>query len=288
MARPLRIEFPGAFYHVTGRGNARMAVVEDDTDRQGFVDLVASMIERYDWRCYAYCLMDNHYHLLIETPEANLSRGMRQLAGVYTQRFNRRHGRVGHLFQGRFKAILVDQQAYLLELCRYVVLNPVRAGMVPSADRYRWSSYRATVGRCRPPTWLQIDWVLAQFGQSRAAAQTRYRQFVREGVGKASPWGALQGQVVLGKEGFLEQLAPLLQGSADLQEIPLAQRRADRPALATLFAGVPEAGRAERDRRIREAHLLHGYTLKAIGDHLGLHYATISRLVNRQMSQDKT
>jgi len=265
-----------------------MAVVEDDTDRQAFVDLVASVIERYGWRCYAYCLMDNHYHLLIETPEGNLSRGMRQLAGVYTQRFNRRHGRVGHLFQGRFKAILVDRQGYLLELCRYVVLNSVRAGMVPSPDRYRWSSYRATAGRCTPPSWLQIDWVLAQFGRSRAAAQTRYRQFVREGVGKASPWGVLQGQMVLGKEGFLEQLAPLLRGSADLQEIPLAQRHADRPGLATLFAEVAAAGRAERDRRIHEAHLVHGYTLKAIGDHLGLHYATISQIANRQMWQGKT
>jgi REP element-mobilizing transposase RayT len=265
-----------------------MAVMEDDIDRQGFVDLLAAVIERSDWRCYAYCLMDNHYHLLIETPEADLSRGMPQLAGVYTQRFNRRHGRVGHLVQGRFKAILVDQQASLLELSRYVVLHPVRAGMVPSADRYRWSSYRVTAGRCRPPTWLQIDWVLAQFGRRRAAAHTRYRQFVREGVANASPWGALQGQVVLGGEGFLEQLAPLLQGSADLREIPLAQRRADRPALATVFNGVHEAGRAERNRRIREAHLVHGYTLEAIGDHLGLHYATISRIVIRQMWQDKT
>jgi len=284
MARPLRIEFSGALYHVTGRGNARLAIVEDDTDRQGFLDVLASVVQRYGWRCYAYCLMDNHYHLLVETPEGNLSRGMRQLGGVYTQRFNRRHHRVGHLFQGRFKAILVEEQAYLLELCRYVVLNPVRAAMVASVDQYRWSSYRATAGRCTGPAWLQTDWVLGQFGRQRSLAQASYRRFVREGVGKASPWGSLQGQVVLGGETFLERLAPLLQGSAELQEIPWVQRRADRPALATLFAGIEAVGRGERNRRIREAFLTHGYTLKAIGDHLGLHYATISRVVNGGMS----
>ncbi len=281
MARPLRIEFPGAVYHVTARGNGRMAIVADDGDRQGFVDLLASIVERFGWRCYAYCLMDNHYHLLIETPEANLSRGMRQLNGVYTQRFNRRHDHVGHLFQGRFKSILVEQQAYLLEVCRYVVLNPVRAAMVPSADRYRWSSYRATAGRCKSPPWLQTDWLLGQFGQSRPEARARYCQFVREGVGEASPWASLRRQIVLGSAAFLERLSPLLGGRADLKEVPRAQRRVDRPTLAELFSGIETASRAERNQWIRDAHLLHGYTLKTIGDHLGLHYTTISRVVNR-------
>src|SRR4030042_5793823 len=129
MARPLRIEFPGAVYHVTSRGNARQTIFIDDEDRGGFLDLLSIVVERFNWICHAYCLMGNHYHLLIETPDGNLSKGMRELNGIYTQHFNRRHGRVGHVFQGRFKAILVEKDSYLLELCRYIVLNPVRAGI---------------------------------------------------------------------------------------------------------------------------------------------------------------
>jgi putative transposase len=130
MTRPLRVEFPGAVYHVTSRGDGREAIYVDDTDRDCFLAVVGQVLDRFAWRCHAYCLMGNHYHLLIETPEANLARGMRQLNGVYTQRFNRQHGRVGHVFQGRYKAIVVQKDKHLLELCRYVVLNPVRAGVV--------------------------------------------------------------------------------------------------------------------------------------------------------------
>src|SRR5207247_381934 len=146
MARPLRLSYPGALYHVTARGNARQAIYTDDADRQMFLLVLEDVETRYHWLCHAYCLMDNHYHLLLETPQGNLSAGMRQVNGVYTQRFNRRHGRVGHIFQGRFKAILVERESYLLELCRYLVLNPVRAGIVRQPERYRWSSYRATAG----------------------------------------------------------------------------------------------------------------------------------------------
>jgi REP element-mobilizing transposase RayT/predicted RNase H-like HicB family nuclease len=143
MARPLRLEFPGAIYHVTARGNARAAIFLGHEDRQCFMDVFGECIKRFHWLCHTYCLMDNHYHLLVETPEGNLSFEMRQLNGIYTLRFNRRHGRIGHVFQGRFKAILVERESYLLELCRYVVLNPVRAGMVANAAQYPWSSYPA-------------------------------------------------------------------------------------------------------------------------------------------------
>ena len=146
MARPLRIEFPGALYHVTSRGNGRAAIYLDNRDREAFLDVLGVVCERMQWICYAYCLMTNHYHLVVETQEGHLSRGMRQLNRVYTQRFNRHHGRVGHVLQGRYKAILVDRDPYLLELSRYVVLNPARAGMVKSPGHWRWGSYRATVG----------------------------------------------------------------------------------------------------------------------------------------------
>ena len=141
MARPLRIEYPGALYHVTARGNARQRIYNDSKDCQAFLDLLGKLSDRYHWLCHAYCLMTNHYHLLLETPEGNLAEGMRQLNGIYTQAFNRRHHKVGHVFQGRYHAILVDKDCYLLEVARYIVLNPVRAKMVKEAQAYLWSSY---------------------------------------------------------------------------------------------------------------------------------------------------
>ena len=130
MARPLRLEYPGAVYHLTSRGNARQDIFAGDADREKFLSILAATVGRYKWLCHAYCLMDNHYHLLLETPDPNLSLGMRMLNGVYTQTFNRDHQRVGHVFQGRYKAVLVEKDAHLVELCRYIVLNPVAAGMV--------------------------------------------------------------------------------------------------------------------------------------------------------------
>jgi putative transposase len=152
--------------------------------------------------------MDNHYHLMIETPQPNLSRAARQLNGVYTQRFNRRHGRVGHLFQGRFKAILVERDSYLLQLCRYVVLNPVRARMVHRVQDYPWSSYRATAGIEAAAPFLTTDWILSQFNRQKTRSREKYRRFVAEGA--SSPWPELRGQVLLGKDRFVERLRPAL------------------------------------------------------------------------------
>lgn len=281
MARPLRIEFPGAIYHVTSRGNARLPIFEDDEDRESFLALLGAVVERFNWLCHSYCLMGNHYHLLIETPDTHLSKGLRQLNGVYTQRFNRRHGRVGHVFQGRFKAILVERDSYLLELCRYIVLNPVRAKMVKRAGEYRWSSYRACAGSATPPAWLQTDWVLGQFGKRRWAAQKRYAAFVREGIGDASPWSQLRGQVLLGSETFAEKLRPLLAGEAEVQEVPRLQRLAHRPSLEGLIGAAEHRSKAQRDRAIREAHLKYRYTLAEIGRHVGAHYTTVSRIVSQ-------
>jgi putative transposase len=145
MTRPLRLEFEGALYHITSRGDRRENIYENDEDRQGFLSLLARVCETHNWTCHAYCLMSNHYHLLVETPEANLSKGMRQLNGVYTQDFNRCNHCCGHVFGGRYKSILVDKDSYLLELTRYIVLNPVRAGMVQRAQDWPWSSFRATI-----------------------------------------------------------------------------------------------------------------------------------------------
>jgi len=279
MARPLRLEYPGALYHVTSRGNARQNIVLDDRDRALFLDRLAHVIDRFGWRCHAYCLMDNHYHLVIETPQPNLSRGMRQLNGVFTQRINRRHGRVGHLFQGRFKAILVERESYLLELCRYVVLNPIRAGMVTHLERYHWSSYPATRGLVECPGWFSPDWVLRQFGARRANAQRRYAEFVAEGRGLPSPWSAVRGQALLGSESFVETMRPLLEEKQTLKEIPRGQRLLHRPSLMQLFTNAVRADKRLRDTIIRTAYVDYGYSMAMIANHADIHYSTVSKIV---------
>ena len=279
MARSLRLEFPGAIYHVTSRDNARSAIFIDDEDRRLFLSCLSEVVTRFHWRCHAYCLMDNHYHLLIETPEANLSLGMRQLNGVYTQRFNRRHGRVGHMFQGRFKAIVVDRDSYLLELCRYVVLNPIRAGMVADVAHYAWSSYPAIMGLTGLPAWLEADWVLGQFAKTRSAARRRYAEFVSEGLGLPSPWSAVRGQVLLGSEAFVEQVRPLLEDLRELREVPRNQRLLHRPGLAQMFSDLNRNDKALRDEAIRKAFLDYGYTMAAIAGHAGVHYSTVSKVI---------
>ena len=273
MTRPLRLEFPGAVYHLTSRGNARQRIFFSDTDRAIFLETLSQVISRYGWICHAYCLMANHYHLLIETRKPSLSLGMRQLNGVYTQSFNRRHKRIGHLFQGRFKAILIQKESYLLELCRYIVLNPVRVKGNVRIDAWKWSSYRATAGLVSVPELLTTDWVLSQFGKNRPTAHKRYREFVREGLA-SRPWEAVKGQIYLGSEQFIEKHSP---ENTELKEIPRVQRKAARPSLERIFAKRGE-------RAIVQAYKEHGYRLHEIAAHLGIHYATVSRKL-KQMEQ---
>jgi putative transposase len=278
MARPLRIEYPGAVYHVTSRGNAGQAIFRDDEDRKTFLSTLDSVALRQGWLCHAYCLMNNHYHLLLETPAPTLSAGMRQLNGLYTQRFNRRHGQKGHVLQGRFKSILVDRDPYLLELVRYVVLNPVRAGAVKHPGDWEWSSYRASVGETSPPSFLTTNWILAQFGARRRQAQENYRRFVAEGVGR-TVWDRLRGGVILGDEAFVDLVKPRLAGTDLAREIPVDQRLVARPSLRDLF----EAARSpeEREEKMYAAYTVHRYTLTEVGEHLGLHYSTVSKRVRR-------
>lgn len=297
MARPLRLQFPGGIYHVTARGNDRQVIFLDDEDRSRFLIVLASVVTRYRVRCHAYCLMGNHYHLLLETPEGNLSATMRQLNGVYTQRFNRRHERCGHVLQGRFGAELVGRDAHLNEACRYIVLNPVRAGLVSHPGDWAWSSFRATAARMPVPGFLTVDWVRAlSGGGSATSAVQAYVRFVERALG---------GDYDPGLDGFgstyhvAGERPPESTGDHDAAierctEFPRAQRFAHRPALHTLFAGV--ATRSERDARAVTAVREHGYSLKEVGDFLGRHYVTVSRALARadipaakgKMSQCKT
>jgi putative transposase len=287
MARPLRIEYPGAVYHVTGRGNARQDVFLCDEDRLGFLAILEQVNRRYNWICHAYCLMDNHYHLVIETPDGNLSRGMRQLGGVYTQAFNRRHERVGHLFQGRFKAILVQKQSHLLETVRYVVLNPVRAEIVSSIDDWPWSSFHATMGATGPHPCLTVDWVQRQFSEDLTKARLGYRRFVADGIGQDSLWKHLKGQTLLGRDDFAGRFQTLLQG-VDPCEIPRSERFVNRPSLQALFADTAVADLPVRNQLIVRATEEFGYTQKEVSECLGLHYSTISRLIKAATSKVKT
>jgi putative transposase len=272
MARPLRIQFPGALYHVTSRGNARAPIFEGDADRRLLLRILGEVVEACRWVCHAFCLMTNHYHLLLETPEANLSRGMRQLNGLYTQRFNRAHERVGHILQGRFGAVLVERDAHLLELARYVVLNPVRAGLVDAAETYPWSSLRATLGIAPAPTWLTTRPLLARFG-----SRLRYLEFVREGVGRPSPWGGLRG-AVLGSEVFVQRIAGRIDERAGETEFPRHQRLVHREAIESLFPPAVTANLPVRNRIIDELISSGRYTAGEVARYLGLHYSTISRI----------
>ncbi|MGD8910099.1 MAG: transposase [Chromatiales bacterium] len=280
MSRPLRLEFAGALYHITSRGDRRESIYEDDEDRQQFLLLMDDVCDRYNWVCHAYCLMSNHYHLLIETPDANLSRGMRQLNGVYTQNFNRRHDRVGHVFQGRYKAILVEKKSYLLELARYIVLNPVRAQMVRSAYDWPWSSYRATAGLTASRGCLHTDWILAEFGKRKQQAIVAYRQFITKGKGQPSPWQELTSQVYLGSETFIDKILHHIDKDKELDEIPSSQRR---PVAMTLADYQNSC--SNRNMAIVEAYRNGGYTLKDIGQHFGLHYSTVSGIIKNHKSK---
>ena len=280
MSRPLRIEFPGAVYHITSRGNAREPIFTEEGDFADFLNILCTIVKRYNWILHSYCLMNNHYHLLIETPEGNLSRGMRQLNGIYTQKFNRKHNRVGHILQGRYKSILVEKDSHLLELCRYVVLNPVMAKIAKRPEEWRWSSYKATLGRDKGSPCLTTDWILSQFHKDRETARERYKIFVREGIKSESPWKDMRGEMLLGSQTFIEKHKKLITEKEEIKEIPKAQRYATRPSLDEIFKKA-EQDKASIDRAIYNAYTAYGYRLKEIGDHLDVHYSTVSRAIKR-------
>jgi REP element-mobilizing transposase RayT len=270
VSRPLRICVPDGIYHVIARGNARGRIYLDDADRVRFLTVLARVVARFGWVCHAYCLMDNHYHLVVQTPKPNLSAGMRQLNGLYAQGFNERHDRCGHVFQSRYRSILVEKESHLLGLCRYVVLNPVRAGACGDAGAYRWSSYRATSGAAPGERFLTTDWILGNFASTKAAAQAGYRAFVAEGERDALADG-VRGER-LGTESFLRER---FGHDPPLAEIPRVQVEPLSPALTEIFVRVPHAP-------VAAAYRHYGYTLREIAEHLGCHYSTVSRRLRRE------
>ena len=278
MARPLRIQYPGAVYHITCQGNAGEAVFRGPEDRETFLQVFHQVIERQGWICHAYCLMDYHYHILVETPQSNLSRGMQLLNGIYTQTFNRAHNRSGHLLEGRFKAVLVEKGQHMLELARHVVLNPVRAGVARSARDWRWSSYRATAGLAEGLPFLTTEWIHTQLGSTTAEATTAYRKFVSTGR-EADAWHCLEVGILLGSDTFVEKIKPLLHEASEDPGMSSRYATAARPKLPDLVRET--ANKKLRNRQIHHAVRAHRYTLQQVGDHLGLHYSTISVICSR-------
>jgi REP element-mobilizing transposase RayT len=276
MSRPLRIEFPGAVYHVTSRGDGREDIYLSDEDREIFFKVLSHVVDRFGWKCHAWCLMTNHYHLMIETPKGNLSKGMRQLNGVYTQRFNRSHSRVGHVFQGRYKAILIEKEAYLLELCRYIVRNPVAAGMVALVADWPWSSYRATAGLEKVPAFGCINWILEQFGGSAA----RYREYVDRTLKEEGSLKKAKGSHVLGSEAFRENVQKNIKADS---EIPRLQKHIVRLSLNEIKAGV-----LDRGAWMAHAYRHHGYTMREIAEYARVHYSLVSKVIKAWEESNST
>jgi len=288
MARPLRIEFNGAVYHITSRGNEKKAIFNDNKDRLIFLKILYKVKKEFNWLCHAYCLMNNHYHLVIETPDGNLSRGMRQLNGIYTQKFNKKYDRVGHLFQGRYKAILIEKDSHLLEVCRYVVLNPVRAGLVRKPEQWQWSSYGAMAGISKPHPCLTVEWIQLQFGKRLGEAQNRYMEFVNAGIEEKNIWESVKGQLILGSEIFAEKITRYLRDKKQIKEIPRIQRYLGRPSLDDLFSGTALKNKAQRDKRIYEAVMKYGYSRSEVAKATNLHYSWVSRIVEKKVKKAKS
>jgi REP element-mobilizing transposase RayT len=296
MGRPLRIEYPGAFYHVTSRGNEQKDVFKSQKDREKFLSYLESATERYGAAVHVYCLMSNHYHLLMETPEGNLSQVMRHINGAYTNYFNTKRKRAGHLFQGRYKAILVEKDAYALELSRYIHLNPVRAGMVKMPEEYRWSSYRSYIGMTGQPDWLRTKEQLGQFHGGEREKRGNYRRFVEDAVGEdgESPLVGVLGSTILGSHEFIAEIEEKhLEAKQADRDIPDLRRIACRWSVEEIIETVRGVlGKESILAKKLSIYLCHRYSgarLKEIGDRFGIGAAGVSQESRRfaiKMDQD--
>jgi len=278
MSRPVRIEFPGASYHVSSKSREGQIIFVDDDDRGAFLNVLKNVVNRFDWLIHSFALLADHYDLVVEVPVANLSKGMRQLNGVYTQHFNRRHGLEGPIFHGRFKSVLFEKKIYLLPLCRHVVMSPARTEELGNYSTYKWSSYRALAGQVKKPNYLYTTEVWNHFAKRGKDAQRKYRDYIKRGIEAKSPLVERKNQVLLGSSKFLNEMQPILQGERLSKRGPKAVKR--RRSLRMLFKKVDDKSRHERNELIKAAHLEHGYTLMEIGEHLGLHYTTVSKVIN--------
>jgi len=249
MGRPLRIEYPGALYHITSRGNEKKSIFLDVTDREKFLHILKEYHTRHGILIHAYVLMDNHYHLLLETPRGNLLKVMHGINGGYTGYFNRKYQRVGHLFQGRYRALLVDKDQYLLPLSRYIHLNPVRARIVNRPEEFSYGSYRGYIGKKGREDWVEYDWVLSQFACNRKRGEVNYRKYVNEAVQRSeNPLRNIFGQTLLGGEGFIKRVRDFLRGKPLPLEIIARKEYTHYRSLREIAKQVSEAFGVEEEK----------------------------------------
>ena len=245
MARPLRLDFAGATHHVTARGNGRKNIFRDDSDRRKFLALIEEAVRRYGWVVTAWVLMSNHFHLVLDTPSPTLSAGMQWLVGTYSQWFNKRHKRTGHLFGDRFHSFLIDDENYLSEVIRYVVLNPVRAGMVERPELYRWSSYRATAGLETAPAWLALHRIEPLF--VGPDWQPNYARYVEEKIGSEEKlWDRVQHGIFLGTELWLAKVRKIVESKPRSSDHPREQRQVGRPHMPRVIETVARLAKVSR------------------------------------------
>lgn len=297
MARPLRIEYPGAFYHVTARGNEQKDIFKSQRDREKFLSYLEAAVQRYGAIIHAYCLMNNHYHLMVETPQGNLSQIMKHINSSYTTYYNVKRKRAGHLLQGRYKAIIVDADAYATELSRYIHLNPVRVGSVRKPEDYSWSSCGSYTGDKTAPVWLKTDFVLGYFGLRKETAQKKYRQFVYDLIDKdyTSPLLSTVASTILGNEEFVSELQErhLSDRSAD-RDLPALRELTGKPLPEDIMKAAQQAYPAdERLAKKSAIYLCHRYSgekLKRIGELFQLSESGItqaSKRFSQELSSDK-
>jgi len=294
MARQLRIEFPGAFYHVTARGNERKAVFKSIQDREKFCDYLESASNRYGAVIHAYCLMDNHYHLLIETPLGNLSKIMQHINGAYTTYFNIKRQRSGHLFQGRYKSILVEIDEYAKELSRYIHLNPVRAKMVKTPEEYQRSSYRYYVDKKKAPKWLYRDFILGYFGKRLSISQRKYKEFVHSLVGEDydSPFADVISSVILGSSEYAQAIKDqFLKKKPQDRELPALTELVDRPGIRAISEMVDSVIQTDdklaKQIKLYFCHQYSGLKLQEIGDYFGIGQSGVSQASRRFVDKIK-
>lgn len=278
MPRGPRLNVPDGIYHVMTRGNRKGAIFEDDHDRERFIAIAAEAAERHGVRICAECRLGNHYHQVLQTPRANLPDYMGYLNGAFTQCSNHRHRRIGHLFNERYKPILIDNSFYLRVAAGYVLTNAVRHGFVDQPGDWRWSSYRATAGLEKPPDYLYLDWLIEAFpSASLEDAQARLGRYLQAPiVSDAEEW---IGRPVIGSSDYEREVREHIGATLFMASLPRSYRALDRPLLSQLFK--LRVTKAERNRQMLRAHVLHAYRISEIARALCMHPASVSRIVAR-------
>jgi len=297
MARPLRVEYPGAYYHVINRGNAGEKILKNKRDKEKFLEYLALAVERFSIVVHTYCLMDNHYHILLQTQEANLSKSIQWLNVSYATYFNKKRQRNGHLFQGRFKAILVDADNYLVQLSRYIHLNPVQAKIIAAPDEFLWSSYPAYTGKIKNPAWLTLGEILTQFGKRKNTAIKHYRSFVEELdiATLEDPSKKTFGGLILGDGSFIDWVQSTFLSYQDNSEIPQLKKTQPKVPIAKIVDAVCTAYKCKKETILQKGlHLSQerGLTIflardlsslsgKEIGSYFGISGAAVTMRYNQ-------